>query len=53
MKKIIKERKIIYDHDVGKSKKKFTAQKTLKKVDNSFLPDYLSKNLEKYYEWMD
>ena len=53
MKKIIKERKIIYDHDVGQSKKKFTAQKTLKKVDNSFLPDYLSKNLEKYYEWMD
>ena len=53
MKKIIKERKIIYDHDVGQSEKKFTAQKSLKKVDNSFLPDYISKNLKKYCDWMD
>ena len=49
----ITEKKIIYDHDVDQRDSKWHSEKTLKKIDNEDLPDYLKKNLEKYSDWLD
>ena len=53
IKKIIKERKIIYDHSVHQEGQKFFSSKLLEKVHNDELPDYISKNQIKFMKWLD
>ena len=51
LKKIISERKIMYDHSVDKRKNKWKASTTLEKIDDDQLPEYLIENKSKYFEW--
>jgi len=53
LKKIINEKKILYDHSVDQSVKKLTTSKTLKKVNLSHMPNYIKNNYEKYNDWLD
>ncbi len=53
IKKIIKERKIIYDHSVHQEGKKFFSSKFLEKVNNDELPKYISENQNKFIDWLD
>ena len=53
IKKIINERKIIYDHSVHQEGQKFFSSKLLEKVHNDELPDYISKNQIKFMKWLD
>ena len=53
IKEMIKEKKILYDHSVDQRGYKWRGSKTLKKVELSEMPDYLSKNYEKYTDWLE
>ena len=53
IKKMVENKKILYDHSVDRKNYKWTAAKTLKKVDLFQLPDYIRENYKKYYNWLD
>ena len=44
IKKLISEKRVIYDYKVDQKEFKWSGKSILKKVDLSFLPDYISKN---------
>ena len=51
--KKIEEKKIIYDHGVEQRKNKWNSETTLRKIELSEMPDYLSKNYNKYANWLE
>ena len=53
IKKMIENRKILYDLSVDQRDYKWAGSKTLKKVDLSQMPDYIRKNYKKYNNWLD
>ena len=53
LKKLITEKKVIYDHNVDQKDYKWLGKSTLKNIDLKFLPDYLTDNLKKYSDWLD
>ena len=54
LKKIISEKKVLYDHQSDKKQKnKWFSDKTLKKIEIQKLPRFFSKNIEKYENWLD
>ena len=53
LKKIVKEKKILYDHKVDQRKYKWTSDETLKKIPLSEMPEYLSKNSDKFAKWLE
>ena len=54
LKKIISEKKVLYDHQSDKKQNnKWFSDKTLKKIEIQKLPSFFSKNIEKYENWLD
>jgi len=53
MKKMVHEKKILYDHSAKQEAKKYTGFQSLIKVDKKLLPNYLNENLEKFKDWID
>ena len=49
----IKNKKILYDLGVDRREYKWKGTKTLEKVNLSEMPDYLTANYEKYYDWLE
>ena len=53
LKKIISEKRIIYDHSADQRKYKWGSEKTLKPIELSNMPDYLRENYKKYINWLE
>ena len=53
MEKMIKEKRISYDHTLDKKDNKWNASISLKKVVDRHLPEYLVKNKHKYKIWFE
>ena len=53
IKKFISEKRVVYDHNVDQKDYKWSGKSTLKRIQNSFLPSYISSNLDKYKNWID
>tara|TARA_A100001015_G_scaffold247510_1_gene284402 strand:+ start:3229 stop:4116 length:888 start_codon:yes stop_codon:yes gene_type:complete len=53
LKRIIDEKKVMYDHSVDQRKNKWNAQIKLSKVDENLLPDYIKDNKDKFVDWLD
>ena len=53
LKKIVKEKKIIYDHSQDQTGYKWGSNATLNTVGLSEMPDYLKENYQKYNSWLD
>ena len=53
LKKIVKEKKIIYDHSKDQTRSKWRSNTTLSSVGLSEMPDYLKENYKKYDNWLD
>ena len=53
IKKIVDEKKPIYDLKVDQRKNKFEAENQLIRIKTDLMPSYLVDNLEKYKEWID
>jgi beta-1,4-mannosyl-glycoprotein beta-1,4-N-acetylglucosaminyltransferase len=51
-KKLIEERKFIYDHSVEKEGNKFGSQKKLSVYDFELLPNYIKNNRDLFKDWM-
>jgi len=53
LKKMINEKKVVYDHAVDQKGYKWSGNFQLKKVDKNLLPPYVANNTEKYKDWLD
>ena len=53
IKKMIENKKILYDHSADQRDFKWSGSKTLKRVDLSYMPDYIRENYKKYDNWLD
>ena len=53
IKKMIKEKRILYDLDVDQRTFKWKGDKKLKKVNFDEMPDYLTENKNKYSNWLE
>ena len=53
IKKLIKEKRVMYDHNVDQKGYKWSGKSILKKIDVRFLPKHISSNMNKYSNWLD
>ena len=53
IKKLIDEKRVMYDHNVDQKGFKWSGKSILKKINNDLLPNYVKNNTEKFYEWLD
>ena len=53
LKKLIEEKRVMYDHNVDQKGYKWSGKSTLNKVDLKNLPKYISTNITKYKDWLD
>ena len=54
LKKLILEKRIMYDHNLNKENtNKWSGITSLKKISNLELPEYISSNNHKYKKWLD
>ena len=53
LKKLISEKRVMYDHNVDQKSYKWSGKSILKKIKNDELPDYINNNLNKYKDWLD
>ena len=53
IKKLIKEKRVMYDHTVDQKGYKWSGKSILKKIDINLLPDHISYNKKKYSDWLD
>ena len=52
LKKMINEKKVVYDHAVDQKGYKWSGNFQLKKIDKNLLPPYVANNTEKYKDWL-
>ena len=53
LKKLISEKRVMYDHNIDQRGYKWSGKSILKKIDVKELPSYVFSNLDKYKEWLD
>ena len=53
LRKLISEKRVMYDHNVDQKGYKWSGKSILKNLDLKFLPEHISLNKEKYTEWLD
>ena len=53
LKKLIKEKRVMYDHNIDQKGYKWSGKTKLSKVELNQLPKYISSNSEKFSGWLD
>ena len=53
IKKLIDEKRVMYDHNVDQKGFKWSGKSILKKINVNLLPNYIKDNIEKFSEWLD
>ncbi len=53
LKKLMEEKRVMYDHNVDQKGFKWSGKAKLEKISNNFLPKYIDQNLVKYKDWLD
>ena len=53
IRKMIKNKIVLYDHKMDKKENKWEGEKTLKKISLSEMPIYLKENYKKYINWIE
>ena len=53
IKKLINEKRVMYDHNVDQRGYKWSGKSILKKIEMKSLPKYISLNQEKFKKWLD
>ena len=53
LEKLMKEKKVMYAHNLDKRENKWSGGANLEKIENFQLPDYIKKNLNKFHKWLD
>tara|TARA_Y100001960_G_scaffold303935_1_gene356537 strand:- start:272 stop:736 length:465 start_codon:yes stop_codon:yes gene_type:complete len=53
LKKMVDEKKVLYDHSIDQRDYKWGGNETLETLDLSEMPNYLEKNYKNYIKWLD
>ena len=53
LKKLIQEKRVMYDHNVDQRGYKWSGKSILKKINLNLLPVYIQNNLGKFSDWLD
>ena len=53
IRKLIKEKRVMYDHNVDQRGYKWSGKAILKNIDIKLLPNYITENVEKFKDWLD
>ena len=53
VKKLVEEKKALYNYSVDQRQKKWTNNKQLEKINLNLLPAYIVENQNKYKEWLE
>ena len=53
LRKLISEKRVMYDHNIDQRGYKWSGKSILKKLDLNLLPNYISNNSSKFKEWLD
>jgi len=53
LKKLMKEKRVMYDHSVDKKGNKWKKGRKLKQTKIDEMPEYILKNIEKYKSWLE
>ena len=53
IKKLISEKRVMYDHNVDQRGYKWSGKSILKKLEMKSLPKYITLNQEKFKKWLD
>mgnify|MGYP006113281241 CR=1 FL=1 len=53
LEKLIRQKKVMYNHTIDKKGFKWTEGEILKKIDTKILPKYIIKNIDKYKQWIE
>ena len=53
LKKLINEKRVMYDHNVDQRGYKWSGKSILKKINSNLLPEYIQNNSEKFKDWLD
>ena len=53
IKKLIHEKRVMYDHSIDQKGHKWSGVSTLTRIPSELLPSYLNSNLSKYKDWLD
>ena len=53
LKKLIAEKRVMYDHNVDKKGYKWSGKSKLEKLDFKYLPKHIHLNLKNYEDWLD
>ncbi len=53
LKKLMSEKRVMYDHNIDQKEYKWAGKAKLEKVDSKYLPIYINQNLKKYKDWID
>jgi beta-1,4-mannosyl-glycoprotein beta-1,4-N-acetylglucosaminyltransferase len=53
LKKLIKEKRVMYDHKVDQKGYKWSGKSILKNIEMNLLPEHVYSNLNKYSKWID
>ena len=53
LKRLIDEKRVMYDHNIDQKGYKWSGKSILQRVSNDTLPEYISKNLSKFNSWLD
>jgi len=53
IKKLIEEKRVMYDHNVDQKGYKWSGKSILQKIKLNLLPEYISSNVKKFDTWLD
>ena len=53
LKKLIKEKRVMYDHNIDSKGYKWSGKSILKKCNTNLLPEHVASNINKYSDWLD
>ena len=53
IRKLIMEKRVMYDHTVDQKGYKWSGKSLLKNLEINFLPEHVKQNKEKYLDWLD
>ena len=53
LRKLMNEKRVMYDHTIDKKKHKWGKGKKLQTIEMKKMPKYIFENIEKYKPWLD
>ena len=53
LKKLISEKRVMYDHNIDQKGYKWSGKSKLKNYETKLLPKYIYSNIDKFSKWLD